>query len=219
MAKNAKQLEERYLKVPFHILNHPGLNDGERWLLAWLYSFGGRGCWQSNEQLSEVLYANPRSITRRIAKLDRLNLLHMRAPKSAYRCIWVKSHPEVEAAAAAWGKVQHGQKCPSNIDKNVQVDRQKCPGNIDKKCSQHGQKCPPTIRDYKSTIKETTAPPSPLPARGQAQAVLEHRQEQQQASTKKFMTEFGKEFKICPIKKRREIRKNLSKKHPFMAAS
>ena len=190
MAKNVKQPEERYLKVPFHVVNHPGLNDGERWLLAWLYSFGGKGCWQSNEQLAEVLFTSPVTITRRIAKLNRLNLLHMKAPKSAYRRIWVKSHPEVEAITTAWSKAQPHQKCVSNLIKNDEVPNQKCVSNLIKNVAQPHQKCSTTTKDYKSTIKETTAPPSPLPARGQAQAVLADRV----AQTVKMVSDWGKSF-------------------------
>jgi len=63
-----------------------------------------------------------------------------------------------------------------DLDKNVQHLTQKCPGDLDKSEIRLGQKCPTTINTtIRETIKETKAPPAPLPAGGQAPAVLAER--------------------------------------------
>lgn len=202
MSKKEGPPEERYLKIPFHILNHPGLSDGERWLLAWLYSFGPKGCYQNNAQLAEALSTNQRSITRRIAKLDELGLLYMSSPRSTYRCIWITIHPEVQVAATALGNAQHRQNRRSNIDKSVHVDRQKRRSNIDEKCSQHGQKCPTTIINYNSTKKTTTA--SPSPSKRLSKAMQRHKN-RERTKTKS---------EICSLEERRKIVREIGKKYP-----
>ena len=49
-----KKTTERYLKIPYHILNIAELGLSEKVLLAHIYSFGDKGCWQSNATLADI---------------------------------------------------------------------------------------------------------------------------------------------------------------------
>jgi len=44
MVGNSKKPKERYLKIPYHILNIKRLGLSEKVLLAHIYSFGEKGC-------------------------------------------------------------------------------------------------------------------------------------------------------------------------------
>jgi hypothetical protein len=105
------------------------------------------------------------------------------ALKGRYRTLWAKSHPEVKTAQALLymkEKISKEAVVKGHAAKILQ--RHHCLEGIDKtgvptatnQCVQVRQNCPhinnTTIKD---TIKETTAPPSPLPAGGQAPAVLD----------------------------------------------
>ena len=59
-----KRPTELYLKVPYHILNIPGLGLCEKVLLAHIYSFGEKGCWQSNTTLGQMFFVDGRTISR-----------------------------------------------------------------------------------------------------------------------------------------------------------
>ena len=78
--------------------------------------------------------------------------------------------------------------------------RQNCPGGIDKsvlptatnQCIQVGQNCPHTNNTTnKDIISITTAPPQPLPAGGQASAVLAERKNMSVGRIEKFHKQFG----------------------------
>ena len=90
---------EPYLKVPAHILNLPHLGLSEKALLAHIYSFGPRGCWQSNATLARLFQTSDRTISRWLAALLRANLLLAKNPKGYYRTLWVLSHPDVKKIA------------------------------------------------------------------------------------------------------------------------
>ena len=47
-----KPQKERYLKIPYHILNLPGLGLSEKVLLAHIHSYGAKRCWESNATLA-----------------------------------------------------------------------------------------------------------------------------------------------------------------------
>ena len=88
-----------YLKIPAHILNLPNLALSEKVLLAHIYSFGARGCWQSNATLARVFHTSDRTISRWLAALLRAKLLLAKNPKGYYRTLWVLSHPDVKVIA------------------------------------------------------------------------------------------------------------------------
>ena len=185
-----KQPAELYLKIPYHILNLPNLGLCEKVLLAHIYSFGVKGCWQSNATLARIFMTSPRTIKRWLAKIVRAGLVQVKSPKGYYRTVWARSHPDVRAAAELYyrGKKlgpQQGQDCPTRQDKSGTVsgpDRVLPPG----------RKWPTTNNTTnKDTMSETTAPPSPLPARGHAPAVLAERKSEAVQSIEKFKKQFG----------------------------
>ena len=183
--------KERYLKIPYHILNIETLDLREKVLLAHIYSFGQKGCWQSNATLAKIFMTSPRTIKRWLAKIIRAGLVQIKSPKGYYRTIWAKSHPEVRAAAVLYyrGKkidARQDQNCPTGRDKIDPVSR---PNRV----LSPGRDCPATNN---TTIKDTTgktiAPPAPLPPGGQAPAALEQRNEAAYRKIEQLGKNFGK---------------------------
>ncbi len=231
MSKKIKP-DEKFLIIPYCILNLPGLSLPEKCLLARIHSFKAKGCYESNQRLAEVFMVSVPTVKRWMQKVLRSGQVYVKSGKGYYRTIWSKLHPEVQQATKLWyrkheiPKVDCIKSGPVNRTKDIASTGSDSSHNRLK--SEPGTGSKPDIRlerkratinnmDKKKTIKGT-APPSPLLARGQAQAVLKQRQEQQQVSTKKFMTNFGKDVEICPIEERIKIRKKLSKIYPVLAA-
>jgi len=193
--------KEQYLKIPYHILNIRDLGLAEKVLLAHIYSFGSKGCWQSNETLGDMFFVDGRTISRWIAQIKKSGHVLWIHPKGRYRTIWVKSHPAVRQASTL---PYMGQE----ISKEAVVKghaaavllRQDCRGGIDRsvaatatnRCVQVRQNCPHTNNTTKKeTIEGTTAPPSPLPAGGQAPAVLVERRNSDVRRIEDFKRNFG----------------------------
>ncbi len=119
---------EQYLKIPYHILNIETLDLRDKVLLAHIYSFGQKGCWQSNATLAKIFMTSPRTIKRWLAKIILACLVRIESPKGYYRTIWAKSHPDVREAVALYyrGKkidAQQGQNCPAGRGKTDPVSR------------------------------------------------------------------------------------------------
>ena len=93
-----KKHKELYLKIPYHILNIKNLGADEKMLLAHIYSFGQKGCWQSNATLGEIFYVDGRTVSRWVARLKKFSLILWVHPKGRYRTIWAQSHPQVKGA-------------------------------------------------------------------------------------------------------------------------
>jgi len=181
---------ERYLKIPYYILNIERLGLSEKVLLAHIYSFGEKGCWQSNATLATIFMTSPRTIKRWLANIVRARLVQIKSPKGYYRTIWARSHPDVRAAGQLYyrGKKidnQQGQSCPAGRDENGTVSGPKRVLRLGRNC--------PTINNTinKDTTGETTAPPSPLPAGGPAPAVLDERENGNIASIEQLEKTFG----------------------------
>jgi hypothetical protein len=199
--KGKKEPKELYLKVPYHILNIPGLGLCEKVLLAHIYSFGEKGCWQSNSTLGKIFFVDGRSISRWLARLKKNGLVLWIHPKGRYRTIWVKSHPNVKTAVALlYMGEQISKEAVISGHAAAVLQRQNCPGSIDKPVAatstnqdiQVGQNCPHTNNTTKKDIiSQTTAPPSPLPAGGQAPAVLIERKNMAVRSVEEFKKKFG----------------------------
>ena len=195
-SKGKKEPKELYLKVPYHILNIPGLGLCEKVLLAHIYSFGEKGCWQSNATLAEIFMVCPRTISLWIAKLARSNLIQKKSPKGYYRTIWAKSHPKVSEASVLWYRKQQ----VTNPDKEQVVNCAKScaqdSNNLRGQCAKPGDRPGKILRTtnnktMKETTSKTTAPPSPLPAGGQAPAVLAERKNMAVQSIEDFKKQFG----------------------------
>ena len=194
-------MPERYLKIPYHILNIERLGLSEKVLLAHIYSFGQKGCWQSNTTLAKIFFIQGRTISRWVRTLKKAGLILWVHPKGRYRTLWVKSHPEVQTAQYLYymgekiskeavvkghaAKILQGHNCQGGIDKTGVPTATKSVFQVRQNC--------PHINNTtkKDTNGETTAPPSPLPAGGQASAVLEERKNGSIASIEQLENTFG----------------------------
>jgi len=151
--KGKKEPTELYLKIPYHILNIPGLGLCEKVLLANIYSFGEKGCWQSNATLGAMFFVEGRTISRWLAQLKKNGLVLWVHPKGRYRTIWAKSNPKVKTAAAlSYMGEQISKEAVISGHAAAILQRQNCHGGIDKSvlptatnpCIQVGQNCPHT---------------------------------------------------------------------------
>lgn len=203
-----KEPKELYLKIPYHILNIPDINLCEKVLLAHIYSFGEKGCWQSNATLGAMFFVEGRTISRLMARLKKNGLVLWVHPKGRYRTIWAKSHPKVKTAAAlSYMGEQISKEAVISGHASAILQRQDCPGGMDKsvvptatnQCIRVGQNCPHTNNTTnKDIISQTTAPPTPLPAGGQAPAVLTERKRVNVRSIEDFKKQFGNSKRSHP---------------------
>ncbi len=169
--------------------------------MAHIYSFGEKGCWQSNATLAKIFFVKERTISRWVRMLKKAGLILWVHPKGRYRTLWAKSHPQVRSAqslsymkekiskeAVVKGhaaKILQGQCCREGMDKTGVP-------TATKQCFQARQNClhiNNTI--YKDINEEITAPPSPLPAGGPAPAVLVERKKSAQSNIERFGKNFG----------------------------
>lgn len=89
MGKKSKQApREGYLELPYHILNLPRIRLADKILLAHFYSFGEKGCWQSNATLARMFMTSPSTVRRSIASLKRQGPIVIGSPKGYHRAIW-----------------------------------------------------------------------------------------------------------------------------------
>ncbi len=183
---------EPYLKIPAHILNLPRLGLSEKVLLAHIYSFGVKGCWQSNQTLAEIFMTKERTVSRWINTIRKY--IHIKNPKGYYRTMWSKSHPSVK----------------EHMDKIGQDDGQKVSADMARSGNRHGQKCPTTnnntiTENYKRTTARLSSPksasPSPLPAGGQSPSTLIERNKETQQRIEQFKRNFsrGKTSQLQPM--------------------
>ena len=203
---DTRKPKERYLKIPYHILNISQLGLSEKVLLAHIYSFGTKGCWQGNSTLGEMFFVEGRTISRWVARLKKDGHVLWVHPKGRYRTIWAKSHPDVRAAATlSYIGEQISKEAVVAGHAATILQRRDCPEGVDKsvvstatnQCVQAGQNCPHTNNTTKKdTMSNTTAPPLPLPAGGQAPAVLVERRKAAVASVEQFKKRFGIARKI-----------------------
>jgi len=109
-----KKQNEPYLKIPAHILNPSQIGLCEKALLAYIYSFGVKGCWQNNEMLAQIFMVSQRTIERWLAAIKQF--VFVRNGKGDYRTIWAKSHPQV---ASAKNGVRVRQNCRTTINNTI----------------------------------------------------------------------------------------------------
>ena len=196
--KSEKRKNESGLWIPNHIRNIPRsvLGDSEKMLLAEIYSFGDKGFYKANDTIAKEYMTSERTISRWIANILNGRLVYVKNPKGYYRTFWAKSHPDVKTAVKLWHR---DKEIPKTDCKPVRV-RQNCPTGLDKNGEvtatngvfRLGQKCPATNKETtKETKKDNIATPTPLPAGGQAPALLEDRKAEQQVSVERFKRNFG----------------------------
>lgn len=201
MAKKKEKQQEHYLKVPNHILNIRGLGKGEKMLLAHIYSYGRKGCWEKNDTLGQMFFRSPRTISGWVSNLKKGGHILWLHPKGFYRTFWAKSHPDVKQAATLLyrnreipkSEVVSGQakstllrkNLPSEYAENCEVTAQKPVVPLRKKLLQTNN------TTNKETTGGTTATPTPLPAAGQAPALLEDRKAGAITAVEQLKRNFG----------------------------
>lgn len=187
--------------MPNHILNIEGLGKGEKMLLSHIFSFGRKGCWQSNETMGKMFFRSERTISVWVANLKKGRYILWLHPKGNYRTLWAKTHPDVKGSdkllyrkqEISKTKVISGQieseplrrKLPSECAENCEVSAQKPVVPLRRKLLHTNN----TIK--KETTKDTTATPTPLPAGGQASALLVDRKAESIARIERWKKSFG----------------------------
>lgn len=150
-----KKQKEQHLKIRNHIPDIPDLAADQKMPLARIYSFGLKGCWQSNQTLGETFMVSPCTIPRWLRAIRKYTIV--RNPKGYYRTVWGKSHPDVEH------------------DKTSMDGRQKRYSNDDKNRIRPGADCHPTVNNtIRENNKRTMTSPLPLPAGGHAPATRQY---------------------------------------------
>ena len=175
-AKNKKAEErakQKYLHVPQHIMEIRELSTAEKLLLAHIYSFGKKGCWQSNQTLGKLFDVAPRTIKRRLARIRKF--VYVRSPRSRLRTFLAKSHPDVRKMAInekPVRQVQQGQNCPPSTGPHLSGIRDKTGITTGPELAlQQGQNCPTTNTYTRTeTSKSTPASTPPAPWQGAASA-------------------------------------------------
>jgi len=187
--------------MPYHILNMDKLGLGEKLLYAHIYSYGRKGCWQANETIGQMFRVCERTVTTWVANLKKAGCILWAHPKGRYRTIWARTHPDVKAArkllymgqeiskdaviTGQAGRILPGRNLPGPVEENCRVTRQ-----FD--CNQPGRNLLHTNNTTKKdTTKKTKAAPAPLPAGGQAPALLAERKKQVLSSIERFKNKFG----------------------------
>jgi len=159
--------KEPYLKIPAHILNIADISLSEKVLLAHIYSFSTKGCYQSNQTLAEIFMVSPSTIRRWLSRIQKFT--HVKNPKGYYRTIWAKS-----------------------LRINEQGPAQNCASDLVKSANRPARNCAPTNNHtITETNKETIASPTPLPHKG-APATLEYRKQQAIEQIERFKRTFGR---------------------------
>jgi len=131
------------------------LSGDEKIYYAYVYSFGERGCWQTDEQIRKALGRSERTLQRYQTACKKAGLLKIIGEKSKYRRMWAKDHPKYKAAQ----KIQ------------AQQLRQTCQSRATNLSELLRQNCPTTIKDTKKETNKQRGG-SPSPAEGQAHAPL-----------------------------------------------
>lgn len=162
MTKTRKKSRKLGLWIPHRILKMPVLTSDEKIYYAYIYSYGERGCWATDEQIGKELGRSERTLQRYQANCKKAGLLKVIGGRSKYRRIWAKDHPKFKAAQKIQAQ-QLRQTCQSRATNLSELPRQTCP----------------TTNKYtnKSTIKERGGSPSPAE---QAHAPLKDKQQKLQ---------------------------------------
>jgi hypothetical protein len=192
MAKK-KKIEEYYLMLPYHILNLRGLSIGEKVLLSHIYSFGDKGCWQSNETIARIYMICRRTVSIWLANLVKLELVQVKSAKGYYRTIWAKSHPKVKDAARLWYK---SEQIGNPITQTSAKSSPEVGKNLHSQCAKSRIRPRKNLRTTNNTtITETNidtiAPPSPSPRSCGAQSALEQRRLEYHRQLAHFCRNFG----------------------------
>lgn len=167
-----KKQKECYLKIPYHILNLSGISLCQKVLLAYVYSFGAKGCWQSNATLAQIFMVSPCTISRWLTEIR--PFLYVKNPRGYSRTFWARSHPDGQLRTSA---KDPPQQCQKQLRKSAISAKQ--------------ERVTTRNHTIKEIRKDTIASPSPLPAGGQAPATLQQRRQKRIEIIEKFKARFG----------------------------
>jgi len=182
MATEKKKLRKLGLWIPQRILKMSLLSGDDKLFYAYVYSFGERGCWQTDEQISKALGRGGRSIQRYKANCRKAGLFKVTGEGTPRRRIWAKAHPKYKA----WRKKQAEQL--RQIRRATSTDTSRLPR----------QNRPTTNKGtIKETIKQSGGSPSPAeqahsPLKGKQQQLEAHRMKEETiASIEQLKKSFG----------------------------
>ena len=144
-----------YAVIPATVRYNKNLSDGSKLLYGEITALCNKMgyCWATNEYFSKLYDCSERTISRWISSLAREGFLLTIVDKddSNARKIWL---PETQNI-----NIDHRQKCPDPMDKNVYTYRQKCPDPMDKNVYNNN-----TINNTKNnTIESKADKPQPTP--------------------------------------------------------
>jgi len=106
--KKKRQSRETGIWIPQRILDMKELRCCEKMLLSYIYSFGIRGCYQSNQTLGRVFNVSGRSISEWIKSIQ--VYLYFKAANGVGRTLWAKFHPAVVSRVRATRLVKSQQE-------------------------------------------------------------------------------------------------------------
>jgi len=183
MVEDSKKYRNLGLWIPEKIKKMSMLTGDEKIFYAHVYSFGERGCWQTDQQIGKALGRSERSIQRYQANCHKAGLLKVIGKKSKYRRIWAKDHPKYKAM----------RKKKANELRQIRQSRTTDPSELLR------QNCPTTNKyTNKSTNKQSGGSPSPAeqahsPLNGKQQQLEEYRKkEETNASIEQLTRNFGR---------------------------
>jgi hypothetical protein len=167
--------KELYLKIPAHIPSITQIGLCEKALLAHIYSFGVKGCWQSNQTLAEIFMVSAPTIRRWLGRIRPYTCV--KNPKGYYRTIWAKGVLKNEH-----GPAQNGT--PDLVKSEHRVDQNRST----------------TINNTITENNERTiASPTLLSAFGRTSATLEHRRQVAAEQIEKFKARLGRPAAWTPL--------------------
>jgi len=177
-----KRQKEPYLKIPVHILNLRQISADEKMLLAHIYSFGAKGCWQSNQTLVDIFMVSTDTVSRWIAKIR--TFIYLKNAKGYYCTIWAKSHPQVV-----------------HLGKNAEGPRQDWSFDLGKSAFGLRQRCRNTNNNtITENNKRTIASPAPLALlKAGTLATLIYRKQNAAAEIENFKEKFGQATRLKPL--------------------
>jgi transposase len=221
MAGKSKKAKERYLKVPYHILNMTGIGLSQKVLYAHIYSYGVKGCWEANDTLAKMFFVGERTITDWVTKLKKAGCIWWLHPKGRYRTFWAKSHPDVksaktllymdeeiskEAVISGHAKVLLGRNLPGGIEETCGATRKNDRIQVGRNLLHTNN------TTKKDTNRKTTATPPPLPAGGQAPALLEERKKESISRVEQLKRKVGRvprRVKLTPAEIEQSRQRNI----------
>ena len=176
MAKQQNKSRELGLWIPQRIRELTCLSAEDKIYYAYVYSFGDRGCWQTDEQIGKALGRSTRTIQRYQSNCKKAGLLKVIGQGSPFRKIWAKDNPKYIAMRKKKA-IELKQQRKSTTTNLSELPRQICQGSTTNLSESLRQICPTTNKDTnKRTNKESGG--SPSPADGQAHAPHKNKQQQ-----------------------------------------